>query len=324
VSYDAERPHNILTVDVEEWFHILEVDGGHPREEWPSLESRVAANTETLLELFEAFDARATFFVVGWVAARNPDLVRRIASAGHELASHSYWHEVIRRHDRASLAADLGGSRKLLEDLAGRPVRGFRAPGGSITPETAWAFDVIVEQGYAYDSSLCPGYSSHGGFPSPFFGPHLLRCQAGELAELPSSTVGVGRRRLPYAGGGYLRLFPYPAIRTCIRLDNRAGRPSNVYVHPREIDPGQPRMALPWKRRFKYYVGLRSARAKLEALLREHRFLPAGEWLAAHAQELAGRTLDVRAQAAGSPVRPPPATPPPPPVEQALRDAAAR
>ena len=311
MSQRANGATNVLTVDVEDWFHILEVEGGYTRAQWNGLESRVAANTDALLQEFADAGATATFFVVGWIAARHRDLVRRIAAAGHEVGSHSYWHEVIQGHTRESLAADLGGSRKMLEDLCGRPVRGFRAPGGSITPATAWAFDVLVEQGYAYDSSLCPGVSSHGGYPSPFHGPHRVRCNTGELAELPSSTVAVAGRRIPYAGGGYLRLFPYPVIRSCIRLDNRGGRPANVYVHPREIDPEQPRMELPWKRRFKYYVGLRSTRAKVRALLREHRFASAADWLAAHGAEIADRVLDVREVAARSPAAPP--DPPPSP-----------
>ena len=297
----ADAATNILSVDVEDWFHILEVEGGLTREQWPRLESRVAANTDALLGMFADAGATATFFVVGWIAERHSHLVRRIAEAGHEIGSHSYSHEVIRAHTRESLAEDVGSSRKLLEDLAGRPVIGFRAPGGSITPATVWAFDVLVEQGYAYDSSLCPGISSHGGYPSPFYGPHLVRCDSGELAEIPSSTAALGGRRVPYAGGGYLRLFPYALIRRCIRDDNRAGRPANVYVHPREIDPGQPRMELPWRRSFKYYVGLRSTREKLRRILHEHQFVSAAAWLAEHAGELAAAVLDVRDPAARGP-----------------------
>jgi polysaccharide deacetylase family protein (PEP-CTERM system associated) len=282
---------NILTVDVEEWFHILELDGGPTRDDWAGLESRVEANTDALLALFDEAGAKATCFVVGWVAERHPDLVRRIAAAGHEVASHSYWHEVVARHDRASLAQDLRDSKRLLEDLAGQPVRGFRAPGGSITRATAWALDLVAEAGFHYDASLNPGHSSHGGFPTPYFGPHRLQTAGGDLFEIPWSTVGVAGRRLPFAGGGYLRLFPYGVIRSCVGAENRAGRPVNVYVHPREIDPDQPRMALPWKRRFKYYVGLRSTAAKLRALLRDLPFLPAGAWLDAHG---ADAVLDLR------------------------------
>jgi hypothetical protein len=192
-------------------------------------------------------------------------------------------------------------------------VRGFRAPGNSITPATAWVFDVIAEQGYTYDASLCPGISSHGGYPSPFRGPHRVLCNAGELAEIPTSTVALAGRRVSYAGGGYLRLFPYPLIRACLRADNRAGRPATVYVHPREIDPDQPRMKLPLKRRFKYYVGLRSTAGKLRALLRENRFGSAEAWLAAHGADLDDRVLDVRADAARAPAPLTAPHPPPPP-----------
>jgi len=285
---------NILTVDVEEWFHILEVEGGYTREDWTRLESRVEANTDALLDLFAASAVQATFFVVGWVAERHPQLVRKIAACGHEVASHSYWHEVVTRHTRASLAEDLRASRRVLEDLTGQPVTGFRAPGGSITADTAWAFDVIAEAGFRYDASANPGHSSHGGFPTPHFGPHKIRSASGELFEIPWTTVGVVGRRVPFAGGGYLRLFPYGLIRACVGVENRAGRPVNVYVHPREIDPDQPRMDLPWRRRFKYYVGLRTTEPKLRALLRDLRFVPARRWLDEHGASVADRIFDAR------------------------------
>jgi polysaccharide deacetylase family protein (PEP-CTERM system associated) len=305
--------HNILTVDVEEWFHILEVEGGYTRDDWASLESRVEANTDTLLELFATTGTTGTFFVVGWVAWKHPELVRRIAAAGHEIASHSFWHEVVTRHSRASLAADLAASKKLLEDLSGRPVLGFRAPGGSITHDTAWAFDVIAEAGFSYDASVNPGHSSHGGFATPYFGPHRIRCRSGELAEIPWTTVGVAGRRLPFAGGGYLRLFPYRLIRSCVAAENRQGRPATVYVHPREIDPDQPRMELPWRRRFKYYVGLQSTAPKLRSLLHEHRFTSARAWLDANEASLAEQVFDVRNFTARE-AAPVASAPPPPPA----------
>jgi polysaccharide deacetylase family protein (PEP-CTERM system associated) len=308
----SATPQNMMTVDVEDWFHILDADEAPDRPRWDALESRVEANTDRLLQLFADRGARATFFVVGWVAWRHPELVRRIAAAGHELGSHSFWHEILHRHDRDSLARDLEASKKLLEDLAGAPVRGFRAPGASVTEATAWAFDTIVEQGFAYDASLCPGLSSHGGYPSPFAGPHRVRCQAGELIEIPSSTLDVAGRRIPYAGGGYLRLFPYSLIRRGILRDNRAGRPTNIYLHPREIDPGQPRMELPAKRRFKYYVGLSGAEQKVARLLRDFSFSGCWEWIERHGDALDG-VLDVRATAQGHPPTPDPARVPPPP-----------
>jgi len=308
-----DRFPNILTVDVEDWFHILEVDGGYTRADWDGLDARAERNTDRLLGLFDAAGVRATFFVVGWLARRQPGMVRRIAEAGHELGSHSYWHEVLPRHDRGSLAADLAASKALLEDLSGREVSGFRAPGASLTPAQAWTFDVMLEAGFRYDASLCPGYSSHGGFPSPWLEPHRLRCASGYLDEVPWATIGVAGRRFPYSGGGWLRLFPYPLLRLAARSENRAGRPATVYVHPREIDPEQPRMELPALRRFKYYVGLAGTEAKLHRLLRDFRWMGASDWLAAHRSEVDRRVLDVREHAAALPPQPDPALVPPAP-----------
>ncbi len=311
----TRRTLNMLTVDVEDWFHILECDEAPDRGAWSALPSRVERNTDRILELLAASGARATFFTVGWVAWRHPDLVKRIADAGHELASHGFWHEVVRRHDKASFAADLAASKGLIEDLTGRPVEGYRAAGNSITPADAWAFDAILEQGYTYDASLCPGASSHGGFPSPYREPHQIRCAAGTLDEIPSATLGLGGRRIPYGGGGYLRLFPYALLRMAIDLDNGLGRPTNLYVHPREIDPEQPRMELPRLRSFKYYVGLRGAERKLERLLGHYRFVGCREWLRERRPALLGKLLDVRDLAAESAPHPDPAlVPPPPPV----------
>jgi len=303
----------MMTIDVEDWFHVLEFDGGYTRRDWPELEERVVRNTDRLLQLLDDAGVRSTCFVVGWIARRQPDLVRRIAAAGHEIGSHSYWHEVLGRYDRRSLAADARASRLLLEDLSGTAVSGFRAPGSSITSSEAWVFDVLVEAGYTYDSSLCPGYSSHGGFPSPFVGPHSIRCGAGVLAEVPNATIGARGRRIPYAGGGYLRLFPYPLLKAATRLENLLGRPANVYVHPREIDPGQPRMQMPLRRRFKYYVGVASTERKVERLLRDFRWTTCRDWLDAHAAQLARDVLDVRDVAAKCEPDPDPGLVPPEP-----------
>ncbi len=276
----GEATTNILTVDVEDWFHILEVDGGYRREDWATLEPRVERNTDVLLEMFETAGVGATFFVVGWVAERSPGLVRRIAEAGHEVASHSYGHEVVGRLGREAFAEDLRRSKAVLEDAIGGPIRGYRAPGGSITSETAWAWSEIAAAGFEYDSSVWPPRtSSHGGVATPFRAPHRLVTPAGELVEIPISTFGLGSFQVPYAGGGYLRLFPYGLIRLGLYLDNRAGRPANVYVHPREIDVDQPRMDLPLLRRFKYYVGLRSTEAKLRRLVTERPFASAQAWI---------------------------------------------
>jgi polysaccharide deacetylase family protein (PEP-CTERM system associated) len=313
----SEMPNdrvNILTIDVEEWFHVLEADGPHGREAWPTLDSRVEASCDLLLGMLADAGVTATFFCVGWVADRHPALIRRIAAQGHELASHSYWHEVLARHTRSSLRADLERSKKLLEDESGAEVSGFRAPGGSITLQTAWSLEVLAELGFRYDASLNPGHSSHGGYPTPFRVPHLLRCAAGELAEIPWSTLGPDRWQFPYAGGGYLRLLPYPVVRAALAAANRRGRTTTVYVHPRELDLGQPRITLPLLRRFKYYVGIRSTQPKLRGLLRDFSFTSARRWLADHESEWRSRVLDVRtATAAATPSPDPRHVPPAPP-----------
>ena len=302
---------NILTFDVEDWYHILESEGCPDRDRWASLENRVASNTDRILEVLDEEGVKATFFIVGWVAKENPDMVRRIAEQGHEIASHSFWHEVMKGHTKESLRADLTTSRKVLQDLSGQSVDGFRAPGASITPETAWSLDIIQEVGFSYDASLCPGVSSHGGFPSPFLGPHLIQCSGGLISEIPSATVGLGSLRTPYAGGGYLRLFPLALISGAITLDNALGRPTNIYIHPREIDPDQPRMDLPLKRRFKYYVGLNTTLGKLRRLIRKHSFTTASQWLKEHKPWMTGQILDIREMAqANSPVCLPENAPP--------------
>jgi polysaccharide deacetylase family protein (PEP-CTERM system associated) len=308
------RTPDIFTIDVEDWFHILESDEAPPRERWGSLESRVERNTERLLALLEETGAEATCFVVGWVAERHPGLVRRIAAAGHEIASHSFWHEVVRRHTRASFAADAIASKRRLEDLSGRPVEGFRAAGNSITRADAWALEEIAKAGFRYDASLCPARSSHGGFPSPYTGPHLVRTPSGTLIEIPSATLGLGRFRLPYAGGGYLRLFPYPLLCAAIGLERARHRPTNLYVHPREIDVEQPRLALPRLRRFKYYVGLATTERKLRRLLSRGRYVSVRRWIAERRPDLLGKVLDLRALCAGAEPSPDPARVPPPPV----------
>jgi polysaccharide deacetylase family protein (PEP-CTERM system associated) len=300
----------ILTVDVEDWFHLLEVKGGYSHEEWEQLPSRVVSNTERLLGLFEENGLQATFFFIGWVAERNKELVRRIADAGHEVGSHSYWHDLVARHDPKSFGRDLERSRKVLEDATGLPVRGFRAPGFSITPATAWAFDIVLEQGFTYDSSVWPGRSSYGGFSTPLDGPHLLRCDAGELIEIPASTRVRGIP-LPYSGGGYLRLLPEWLIRSCIRTNARRGIPTALYVHPRDFDARQPRIQLSATRTFRSYVGLGGAERKLRGLLGAFRWCSAGAWIEKHRDTTRARVLDVRSGAGGrandaGPLRTPP------------------
>ena len=303
---------NILTVDVEDWFHILDLESSPDREGWSNLDSRVLANTEALIELFDEHKAKATFFVVGWVAWKHPEVVRAIANAGHEVACHSFWHELVPHHSRESFRADVSAARSLLQDLSGQAVEGFRAPGWSIGPEQAWAFEELLEAGFSYDASLVPGKVSHGGYEHNLQQPHLIQCSGGELLEIPTPTARFGPWRVPYSGGGYLRFFPYGYIQRAAKRTLKDGGPLVIYVHPREIDPAQPRMKMPFKRRFKYYVGLNGTRNKLSRLLKAHPFTSIEAWRA-QAEVTALQSIDVRATSGVAPSPDPSRIPPMPP-----------
>jgi len=268
---------NALTIDVEDWFHILEV-GGPPLREWAGLPSRVEACTDRLLELFRKHGVKATFFVLGWIAEHHPTLVRRIVDAGHEVATHGYGHLLVHQVSPREFRDDLRRSTRLLEDLSGRRVVGHRATGFSITRASLWAFDILKEEGLVYDASVCPAPHGHGGLPG--YPLHPYRQPAGErgtIWEFPVSCLQIGPWRLPFSGGGYLRLFPYPLIARQIRRLNRRGHPAIVYVHPREVDPFHPRLPMPLLRRFKSYVNLGTTLSKLDRLLTEFRFKPLAE-----------------------------------------------
>ena len=265
---------NSLTVDVEDWFHILEVGGPGPSE-WPRLPARVEANTDRLLQLLSEHGVRATFFVLGWVAERHQSLVRRIAAAGHEVSTHGYGHELVHAMGKERFRHDLQRSIDLIQAQSGRRVLGHRAAGFSLTPQSLWAFDVLAEEGLVYDASVCPAAHGHGGLPGYPLHPYAQPCRGGRtIWEFPVSCLSLGPWRLPFAGGGYLRLLPYALIARQIRRLNRTGHPAVVYVHPREVDPGHPRLPMPLVRRFKSYVNLSTTLPKLARLLRDFQFQP--------------------------------------------------
>jgi polysaccharide deacetylase family protein (PEP-CTERM system associated) len=273
------HPLNGLTVDVEDWFHILEI-GGADRSTWDGLPSRVTESTARVLDLLGQRGARATFFVLGWIADRHPSLAPRIAAEGHEVATHGYGHHLVYRLGRDGFRQDLRRSVRVLEDQTGRAIRGHRAPGFSITADCPWAFDVLAEEGIEYDASVCPAPHGHGGMPGAPLHPYVQRCSGGaSLHEFPVSCMRLGPWRFPFSGGGYLRLLPYRVVAGQLRRLNRAGHPGIVYIHPRELDPGHPRLPMPWVRRFKSYVNLKSTPAKFGRLLEEFRFAPLAELL---------------------------------------------
>lgn len=281
----SEDSRNALTVDVEDYFHVSAFEGVVRPGQWSGFECRVEANTRKVLGLFKEYGLTATFFVLGWVARRHPGLVRDIAAAGHEVACHGFGHKRIRFQTPRSFRRDVAASKALLEDLTGRPVLGYRAPSYSITPETAWALDALIEEGFAYDSSIFPIVHDLYGFPGASPHPHRIRRASGEILEFPPTTLRLrffGRSlALPIAGGGYLRLFPAWFLRWGLgRVNRREGQPGVLYFHPWEIDPDQPRIPARLKSRVRHYLNLRKTEARLRALLPDLRFGPMGRLLA--------------------------------------------
>ncbi len=258
---------NAMTVDVEDWFQVQAFAGTIARADWDSLPRRVEANTDRFLAMFEAAGVRATFFTLGWVADRHPALVRRIVAAGHELASHGYAHRLAHEQTPAEFRQDVGRARRLLEDVGGMKVRGYRAPTFSINTQNPWAFDVLAEEGHAYSSSIYPIRHDLYGMPYAPRVPH--RVANGRLLEIPMTTVRVGGRNLPCAGGGYFRLLPYALFRAGLRRVNKE-QPGMFYTHPWEIDPGQPRNdAAPRMAKFRHYVNIGRTERRIGRLLRD-------------------------------------------------------
>lgn len=277
MHYDESRC--IFSIDVEDWFHILDIPATPPIDTWVTLESRVERNLQRLLEILSEYDVRATCFFLGWVAERFPQLVRETAQAHHEIASHGYAHELVFRMSPEAFLSDASRSKRLIEDVSGLPVRGFRATGFSVTGDNPWFFENLVEAGYRYDSSIFPAHRGHGGFRTDVLAPHAIPVQSQHIVEFPISVVRFGPLRACLFGGGYLRLFPYAVIRRAVRAVLNNGRPVIIYLHPREIDPDHPRLPMPLLRRFKSYVNLGTVESKLRALLSEFTFTTFADYL---------------------------------------------
>lgn len=268
---------HVLSFDIEDWFHIVDIPAVDDPKRWPELSresSLVERYTDQILELCRQHQTRATFFVLGWIAERHPALVARIADAGHEIATHSFWHRRVYTLKPEAFLQDLRDSIDAIRAAApGATIRGFRAPSFSITPGTEWAFDVLHDLGIEYDASLFPAPRGHGGYPCPQ-APHVFAdAPSGRpMPELPMSVMRLAGRRMAFSGGGYLRLLPGWLIRRGFDQLNRRGLPTVVYLHPRDFAPDCPRVPMPMKRRFQCYVGLGTTKAKLQMLLQRYRF----------------------------------------------------
>ncbi len=264
---------NALSVDVEDWFQVGAFEKVIARDDWDDLPRRVEQNTHRVLEMFERAGVKGTFFTLGWVAARHPRLIRRIADLGHEVASHGWDHRRVFTLDAARFRADLDRAREAIEQAGGQAVTGYRAPSFSIDARTPWAHAVLADAGYAYSSSVAPLRHDHYGWPeSPRF---AWRPIAGsDLVELPVTTVTVAGRRLAAGGGGFFRLLPYAFSNWAVARTNRAERrPAIFYFHPWEIDPDQPRVAgAALKSKLRHYSNLSAMQGKLMRLLADHRW----------------------------------------------------
>ena len=262
---------NALTIDVEDYFQVSAFAPYIRRDEWDARECRVERNVGRILELLAERDVKATFFTLGWIAERYPQLVKQIVAGGHELASHGYGHQRASDLDEAAFSQDVTRAKGILEDLSGRPVLGYRAPSFSIGVSNMWAFDVLARTGHRYSSSIYPIKHDHYGMPdSPRF---AFRVGSG-LLEVPITTLRVMNRNLPSSGGGYFRLLPYSLSKWMIAKVNRDDRESAIfYFHPWEIDPGQPRIpGINSKTRFRHYVNLPRMEARLQTLLGDFRW----------------------------------------------------
>ena len=258
---------HLFTVDVEDYFQVVALEGVVDRARWAEYPSRVEANTDRLLALLAELGVQGTFFTLGWVAEHHPGIVRRIAAAGHEVASHGQWHRRVTRLTPDEFRAEVRESRARLEDLAGAPCLGYRAPSFSIVPGVEWAFDVLLEEGYRYDSSLFPVNRPDYGYPGIPETPFLIRRPAGTLLELPLATGRLGPLRYPAAGGGYLRQFPPTLLHRAFRQHQARGHSAAFYIHPWEYDDGQPRLPVGRVTRFRHYHNLDRTWDRMRGLL---------------------------------------------------------
>lgn len=265
----GERLANAMTVDVEDYFQVQALAGRVPRSTWESIPARVEANVDTILALFDDAGVKATFFTLGWIAQRHPAMVRRIVDGGHELASHGWDHTRADAQNPAEFRADVGRARRMLEDIGGVAVRGYRAATFSIGAQNLWAFAALESEGYRYSSSVNP--ISHDLYGMPDAPRTPFRPDGGRLWEIPMTTYRLAGRNIPCAGGGYFRLLPYRAYRFGLnRVHRIEHHPGIFYFHPWEVDPAQPRVGgLALKSRLRHYTNLRRMQPRLRRLLEE-------------------------------------------------------
>ena len=261
---------NILTVDVEDWYHICGINTVLPRHRWPQLESRVETNTRKILDMLDAHQVQATFFILGFIAERHPALISAIASRGHEIASHGYSHRRVYTMTPKAFRADLKKSIRIISGITGRPVTGYRAPEWSIRDDSRWALDILLEEGITFDSSMAPLHII--GNPKYSQIPHAISLQNGRLLEVPPLVFPTGFINWPAGGGWGLRTLAYRWIRNRIQALNRSGHPAVIFIHPREFDLLSPRLKLPYIKNFVLFAGFEPTQTRLQRLLKDFKF----------------------------------------------------
>jgi polysaccharide deacetylase family protein (PEP-CTERM system associated) len=265
---------NAFTVDVEDYYQVSGFETTIGRNAWDSFESRVVANTQRLLDLMDRHDVHGTFFVLGWVAEHHARLVEEIHQRGHEIGSHSYWHRLVYKHTPAEFREDLRRSRDALEDIVGKPIIAYRAPSFSITDQSLWALEILVEEGFQIDSSVFPIHHDRYGIPDARRGPHRLQTPSGAIWEFPPTVARLAGLNFPVGGGGYFRLFPVAWTNHWLRhVQEHEHDPVMFYVHPWEVDANQPRLqAGGTMARFRHYVNLAKTERKLGQLMGKFSF----------------------------------------------------
>lgn len=270
---DALTDRCVMSIDVEDWFHILDLPSTPRLVDWDRLPSRVERNFLRLLDLAAEHHVHCTCFFLGWIAAHHPNLVTAALRRGHEIASHGWAHRLAYQLTPDEFYEDAAKAKDVLEQISGCSVLGYRSAGFSLSDSNAWVFDELLHAGYVYDASVFPASRAHGGWRNGEYAPHLVKRPAGDLIEFPISVEEVLGYPYCFFGGGYLRLFPLAVIRRMTASVLRQARPAIFYVHPREIDPDHPRLAMNAWRQFKTYVNLSTTETKLQALLSEFEFV---------------------------------------------------
>ncbi len=271
MTASVQKFDGTFTVDVEDYFQVSAFSRVIKPDDWDHYECRVENNTRRILEIAARESTHGTFFILGWVAERFPHLVTEIRAAGHEIGCHSQWHQLVYDLGPQRFRADLIQSRDALQNLLGEPVRLYRAPSFSITRRSLWALNILVEEGFVTDSSVYPTRHDRYGIPGSPRGPHVLQTVFGSIREFPGMTAKFAGQTIPVGGGGYLRLFPWILTKKLLQQIRCEGRPLNVYLHPWEVDPDQPRIAAPWISRFRHYQNLSTTVPKLTRLLSQFR-----------------------------------------------------